>query len=116
MMLFLRIELPRLRWSLLAGILAVTFGSLSGSAFADSMTSASQLLRQYPQALNMSGYILNAETNMNRNYSRQLQYGLSPLHDRSAEEGLIEIQGPLVPPLPQMQQNPFLLHTPRLEK
>lgn len=114
MMMFVRTESYCLRWSLLASIALLMVSGLLGSAFADSRGSTSQLLQRYPQAMNMAGYVLNAETNMNRRYSQQMEYGLSPVRDSSSQEDLIEIEGPLVPPLPQTKQSPFLLHTPRL--
>jgi hypothetical protein len=77
---------------------------------APAFSQSEALLQRYPQALNMAGYVLNTETNMNRIYSRQLGYDLLPL-----EEDLIQIEGPLIPPVPpvgQSQRNPFLLRAP----
>lgn len=72
-----------------------------------------QLLQQFPQAQGMAGYVLNAETNINRTYSRQLEQQLLPSPPSSnvdQDEPLIQFQGP---PPRRWDQPHFLLNAPK---
>lgn len=70
---------------------------------------ADAVLRNYPQAANMAGYVLNNELNMNQINSRKLNHGLLPSSSQWDQSPLIIIEGP--PPQPPEQPR-FLLDTP----
>lgn len=99
-----------------AGLLTVGFLALTAPALmmapskaASLSPEASEMLGQYPQARNMSGYVLNGETNMNRIYSRKLDPGLSPDSERD--------NGPVIifekARTPEGKEQPFLLNVER---
>jgi hypothetical protein len=68
---------------------------------------ASAIIRQNPQVLNMGGYVLGGETNMNTQYARKFNYGL--LKDaKQWDEGPV-----IIMEKPEIQQERFLLNMPR---
>ena len=77
------------------------------SAFA---ASPEAVLRNYPQAANMAGYVLNSELNMNQTYSRKLNQRLLPDSDQWHRTPVIILETPK-PQSPEQER--FLLNTPR---
>lgn len=104
MLLTARSHALKASFLLLAGGLAI-LGAPSSQA---AKPNVAEIRQEYPQALDMAGYVLGAEMNMNQKYTRQLNRMLLPVGEKIEDRPLIRWEEPAVDNL----EHPTLRNTP----
>ena len=71
---------------------------------------AAEIIRNDPQVLNMAGYVMYGETNMNYKYAKKWNYGILKNGEQWDDTPVIIMEKPEPH---EAQQERFLLNTPR---
>ena len=92
-----------------AGLLLLGIVWVTAPAMALSPQTA-QIIRNDPQVLNMAGYVMYGQTNMNYQYAKKWNYGVLKNGEQWDDTPVIIMEKPEPH---EIQQERFLLNTPR---